>query len=173
VSKDNGRDRDDDVVTEPFPSTAKVMEEWLRVADGNPPEHMDEFFRFMSLWVAFNAYYTTQYTRGRNEWSQIKAFAEDQRTIDRHALAMKADARYHAAVRAIAERGVRSGSDDAHHAVGQERSVLSVVDCIYTIRSNLVHGDKVPTNDRDVRLVSAAHTIITILLGAHPRNDAD
>jgi hypothetical protein len=144
-------------------SPTEIMGKWYALSSGHDVDPGDPFFRFLAVWVGFNALYAcrTDVTGDRN---QVKHFASEQLAIESHYALLKCDEEYLKAVLTLKERGVTDESSGSHYLIGDQKDLPSVLDCAYQVRCNLFHGRKLPDDLRDERLVNASYTIVSKLV---------
>ena len=146
----------------------RLIRAWLQVARDETPalgENLAAFFRFMALWMAFNAYLTRRYPDSNGDHGKVETFAQDRPSKEAHCAAL-ANQDYLAAVQTLKEshgvRGIRDMRPNRNDVreIRNERCLREVMDCVYQVRCNLFHGDKAFSDERDHALVKAAYTIV-------------
>lgn len=143
---------------------SQIIEKWYALARGKDVERDDVFFRFVALWVAFNALYASQNTGDVGDWDQVRAFAGEPEVVDRHRQLLRGSEKYKRAVLALKERGVFDVSTRRHRTIQNEQNLSQVMSCLYQVRCNLFHGGKLPGNPRDEKLVQASYDLASLLL---------
>jgi hypothetical protein len=144
-----------------------IIRAWHPLATGGDIDRSDVFFRFIALWVAFNALYASRHSSDIGDWDQVRSFAGDPDAVDRHRELIRTDSDYDKAIDVLAQRGVRDLRDLNRGAVRRIRNrqnLTEVASCVYQVRCNLFHGGKTPENPRDAKLVEACHTIVLKLI---------
>ncbi len=141
----------------------RLIEAWLHVAEKeapglNPP--LDSFFRFMALWVAFNAYLTRRYPCPSGDHNKVREFARDESIVEFHQYCLR-DQDYKTAVQRFRQgvRDMHARRDDIYY-VNSPTCFTEVMECVYHVRCNLFHGDKEVASERDRVLVEAAYRIV-------------
>ncbi len=137
----------------------EIITNWVKISRQQAFETNDVFFRFMSLWIAFNAYFTFKYGNIRDT-EKPQRFAQEQKTGKRHQELLQTDSVYENGVATIAEKGVTELKSRKHYTIADTRDLCQVMDCIYTIRCNLFHGNKLTDDLRDQKLVAASLAIL-------------
>lgn len=145
-----------------------IVDTWAELALEGRIERADIFFRFVAIWVAFNALYTSRHSDEVGDWDQVRSFAGEVRAIDKHRQLLDSDAEYQNAVDILKEHGVYDVHRHVRRRIRDNRDLTSVASCLYQIRCNLFHGGKMPDNPRDERLVSAGYTIVSRLIKGYP-----
>jgi hypothetical protein len=140
--------------------------EWYELSRGESPLNPSFFFKFISVWIAFNAIYASRFSEEGNEIDQIKAFfwAES----NRHKKLCIESAEYRKAVETIAdwneEKGVWDFRNKRYRQLTDTRNPLQLASCLYSIRCNLFHGQKCPSSLRDEKLAQAGFQILEKLI---------
>jgi hypothetical protein len=137
--------------------------EWYRLSNGEVVDQSDPFFRFVAAWIAFNAFYSSRMHDEVGDWKQIRAYAGEPEIVDQHRKLLE-DREYAKAVEILREKGVYDTATRTHRVISDPLNLNQVTSCLYQIRCNLFHGGKAPGNLRDLRLVTAAHTITSRLI---------
>ncbi len=76
----------------------EIIEKWYTLASGGDIERGDIFFRFVAVWVAFNALYTSLYGDEVGDFNQIRSFAGNPKAIDWHRELVRCDSDYMRAI---------------------------------------------------------------------------
>jgi hypothetical protein len=165
----------------------KIALEWYSVSQGNSPKTgLDPFFRFVSVWIAFNALYASHAREGLvGDRKQMEDFCNDPMLKMRHDHLLENDIIYRQSITTILSKPVRSMrtrvrepgfSGDRrpihvrprsdHDIETRSKDIMEVLGVVYRIRNNLFHGGKQPYNPRDCRLVESAAEIVTRLIAS-------
>ena len=136
-----------------------IIVNWIRLSRQEAFETNDVFFRFMSLWIAFNAYFTFRYGNITDR-QKIQRFARERRAHGQHDKLLQNDNDYNKSIGMIKKNGVIDLNRKEHHTISDANDFCQVMDCIYTIRCNLFHGGKLTDNLRDQELVRASLAIL-------------
>lgn len=149
----------------------EIIRKWYQLSSGDEVDTNDVFFRFMAVWVAFNALYTYRYGRLTNQAGrpigdrhQVREFAKEAAVEQKHIRLLRDDAEYKEAVIYLKSKGVSDVATGRHWCIHDETNVLYVMMCVYQVRCNLFHGGKLPDSARDARVVSASYTVVSRLL---------
>jgi hypothetical protein len=143
---------------------SEIIRAWHTLATGGEVDRSDVFFRFIALWVAFNALYASRHSSDIGDWDQVRSFAGDSDAVDRHRDLVRSDPDYVRAIDVLGQRGVRQLNGYATRRIRDRNNLTEVVSCVYQVRCNLFHGGKTPENPRDARLVEASHMIVLKLI---------
>jgi len=146
-----------------------IIQTWYTLASGGNVERSDIFFRFVAVWVAFNALYTSRHSDETGDWDQVRSFAGEPEAIDRHRRLLNEDAEYGAAIALLRDRGVYSSNRNQRRSITNPTNLTQVASCVYQVRCNLFHGGKAPGNPRDERLVHASYVIVSKLIAPYLR----
>lgn len=142
-----------------------IVESWYQIGTRETLDIrcLESFFRFTAVWIAFNAIYSERYPRKTGgERNQVVAFAKDNSVLHARCLASRAE--YREAVNYIKSKGVVNVLLGTRDQVKDEAILEEVLNCVYTIRCNFLHGDKQPGDIRDQNLVQSGYQIIAGLL---------
>lgn len=145
---------------------SEVIAKWYTLASGGQIERGDVFFRFMALWVAFNALYGSRHSYRRGDWNQIRAYCQEQEVRRRHSQLLHDDSEYRDAVNTLERDGVYSCREGEKRRIHEEDELRQVARCFYQVRNNLFHGNKAG-DLRDEDLVAASYTIVSRLIEPH------
>jgi hypothetical protein len=145
---------------------SEVIDKWYTLALGGEIDRGDIFFRFMALWVAFNALYGSRHSYRRNERDQIEAYCQEQDVRSRHLQLLHSDHEYTGAVNTLKKAGVYSYRDREWRHIHELGDLRQVARCFYQVRNNLFHGNKAG-DLRDEELVAASYTIVSKLIEPH------
>ncbi len=144
---------------------ADIVQKWYTLASGGDIDRGDVFFRFVAVWVAFNALYTSLYGDEVGDFNQVRSFSGSPKAIDRHRELISNDVDYLAAINTLKERGVLDLSRrNWRRQIRDLNNLTEVASCLYQVRCNLFHGGKMPDNPRDERLVEAGFVIVSKLI---------
>ena len=149
--------------------TEKIIGRWYTLGLGGDIQKDDIFFRFIALWVAFNALYASHHANVNRDSEQVRLFALEREAIDRHQQLVQSDPEYLQAVRILKQRGVddtranRSASNRTA-LIEQENDFSDVALCVYRVRNNLFHGRKIPESMRDESVVRASYIILSKII---------
>jgi hypothetical protein len=141
-----------------------IIRAWHTRATGGEVDRSDVFFRFVAIWVAFNALYASRHSSDIGDLDQVRSFAGDPDAVDRHRELIRTDAEYGRAIDSLSQRGVRNLSGYGTRRIRDRNSLTDVASCVYQVRCNLFHGGKTPEDPRDARLVEACYTIVLKLI---------
>ncbi len=145
---------------------SEVIDKWYTLASGGEIERGDVFFRFMALWVAFNALYGSRHGYRERDWDQIKAYCREHEVRNRHSLLLRSDPEYRSAVHTLKRDGVYSYRNQEKRHIHEESNITQIAGCFYQVRNNLFHGNKAG-DLRDEDLVGASYTIVSKLIEPH------
>ena len=145
---------------------SEVIYKWYALASGGEIGSGDVFFRFMALWVAFNAFYGSRHSYERSDWGKINAYCQEREVQNRHSQLLRSDCEYGNAVNTLKRDGVYNYKGGDYRHIKDERYLEQVARCFYQVRNNLFHGDKAG-DLRDEDLVAASQTIVSKLIEPH------
>lgn len=144
-----------------------LIKAWVNLADKESPHlsgREDVYFRFMALWVGFNAFLTREYKHIRGDREKVRAFANESSSASLHREELSTPI-YSKAVEDLKERGVKDMQNiNRVYGINSSECFTEVMECVYQVRCNLFHGDKQVDDERDNKLVEAAHAIVSIHL---------
>lgn len=144
---------------------ADIIQKWYTLASGGDIDKSDVFFRFVAVWVAFNALYTSLYGDEVGDFNQVRSFSGSPKAIDRHRELISRDVDYLRAINTLKERGVLDLSRQfRRRQIRDPNNLTEVASCLYQVRCNLFHGSKMPDNPRDEHLVKASFVIVSKLI---------
>jgi hypothetical protein len=144
---------------------SEIIMTWHKLASGGQVDQTDIFFRFVSIWIAFNGLYTSRHSRDTGDWDQVRSFAGDSDAVDRHRQLLKTDEEYRRAIEVLRERGVGNVNRPAiRRHIRRVDNLTEVLSCVYQVRCNLFHGGKAPGNPRDENLTEASYIIVSKLI---------
>jgi hypothetical protein len=141
-----------------------IIRTWHTLATGGDIDRSDVFFRFIALWVAFNALYASRHSSDIGDWDQVRSFSGDPDAVDRHRELVRTDRDYDKAINVLAQHGVRDLNRGAVRRIRNRQNLTEVLSCVYQVRCNLFHGGKTPESPRDATLVEACHTVVLKLI---------
>lgn len=147
-------------------SLSTIVRAWYEVSQGKPPPGGDALFRFIAVWVAFNALYGSRYPKKHSEREQIIAFAGEPMAIDRHRELLIADQNYLDAVNYLHIHPVENLTRrrDGRAEIKEVENLNEVILAVYTARCNLFHGGKNFAVARDQTVANQCLVILTKLL---------
>lgn len=146
----------------------RIIRDWRSVAVDDTTH--DIFFRFIALWIAFNAYYISRYHRYDDSDARVadrkyvRRFGQEHENVARHRQLVKSRDAYAAAVQVLAARGVQDAVSGEITAVHDSADLLQVIEAVYLVRCNIFHGGKLRGEPRDEKVTSAAFAILSGLL---------
>jgi len=145
----------------------EITRRWYEISTHGATTGTDSFFRFIAIWIAFNALYASRHGSARGDRNQVKNFAGSQQAKQRHEELLTRDAEYQNATQYIGCRSVfDSRNPRRRYQVPSNRKLKDLLNCVYQIRCNLFHGGKQPDDVRDATLVEAGYTVISKLIEA-------
>lgn len=147
-----------------------LIKAWINLADKESPHlstsREDVYFRFMALWVGLNAFLTREYKHIRGDREKVRAFANESSSALLHREKLS-DSIYSKAVEDLKKLGVKDMQNTNRvYRINSSECFTEVMECVYQVRCNLFHGDKSIDDERDNKLVKAAHTIVAAHLKA-------
>lgn len=144
-----------------------LIKGWHGISSGEKVESVDVFFQFMASWVSFNALYNW-YSKNKSisgDKKKLKCFASDnEKARNVHKELLDENDSYRNSVGVLKARGIIDVTTNKPVLITDETNFEQVVLCVYQVRNNLFHGDKLVGNDRDEQVVSASYTIISSIL---------
>ena len=143
----------------------KLIWEWYGIAHGKRIGQTDPVFRFVALWIAFNALYQSKLPGVDGDRSQISEFSKNEEVNNEHQCLIQRESKYRKAIEVIKNKGVFNIKYKKQETIRNERNFQEVAICLYQIRCNLFHGGKTPSNIRDIELIKAACKILSMILG--------
>ncbi|MEW5860894.1 MAG: hypothetical protein AB1861_26565 [Cyanobacteriota bacterium] len=150
----------------------EIVDKWYALGSGKRIQ-LDEvpFFRFVAIWIAFNALYASRGSNREGDRNQVRRFAGNPKAIDYHQKLLKEDSDYQEAIEILKERGVYDTNlRRQHHPINDITNLTEVAECFYQVRCNLFHGGKIPNDSRDKNLVQASYTIVSKLIKPYISN---
>ena len=145
----------------------RIVDNWFRRAIGQDVQ-FDDFDRFVSLWIAFNAWGTYVFSKDKDR-EMVEAAKKDQRLIASFQNLVETDLSFLNHIKLLkAECPVRRnrpyrGHD--HASINQTNNFSEALEVIYVVRCNLFHGEKVFEDPRDRALVFNAFGVLSKLFG--------
>jgi hypothetical protein len=144
-----------------------LINEWHSVSIGKPIERKDIFFQFMAGWVSMNALY--------NWYGKAASLSGDKKKLTRfadandkakklHKSLLHSNAEYKNAVDVLSKKGILDVANGNRVFIADEEDFEQVMLCVYQVRNNLFHGDKLMGNERDEEVVTASYQIISNFL---------
>ncbi len=145
-----------------------LIKQWYSLASGSSAAEgaLDNgYFRFMALWVSFNALYNSrQWAANESDKKQVELFSErDKNARTRHQELMRDAAEYREAVFYLKEH-----QEKCRCKLRDEHDLKAVLGCVYRVRNNLFHARKVFGDLLDEELVHASHKIVSELMLIEP-----
>lgn len=148
--------------------TKELIGEWYDLSQTGEVDNIEVtngiYFRFMALWVAFNALYNSEDRSGYGgssgrESKQIKSFSAKKQRVDRHEQLLREDQSYIKAASCLREfANIRLSEqkfdDDLERVLQGARKV----------RNNLFHGKKLPGNLEDKGLVQSSYRVVSRIM---------
>jgi hypothetical protein len=169
-----------------------IARKWFDLALEGEVDPEDPFLRFIAVWVAFNGVCSWTYKRSRSgawrnrlreirrrknrnvkqRWvgdkEQVELFSTEEEAIDLHHRLLSKDREYKTAVSSLQEKQPVHNPDKPNNParIEDNTDLEQVLLCIYQVRCNLFHGDKMPekSSARDEGLVRASYRIISKLI---------
>lgn len=155
----------------------EIIRQWYRVAVDE--ERQDVFFRFIALWIAFNAHYVSRYhhfddTSARvTDHKYVRRFAQEAENVRRHRKLLNKRGDYASAVAVLAASGVRDVISQELFSITESTDLFQVCETVYQVRCNIFHGGKLRGNPRDENLTSAAFVVLDGLLAPVVQTDGE
>ncbi len=146
-----------------------IAQRWYTLASEGTIEQNDTFFRFVAVWIAFNALYASMHSYEEGDWNQVRSFAGDPDAVDRHRELLRSDSAYRECIDMLKHRGVYDPRNRRLRKIYKERNLTQVASCLYQVRNNLFHAEKMPGNPRDENLVEASYVVISKLVEPYLR----
>jgi hypothetical protein len=145
------------------------LKAWSSVAD----DCSDPWFRFIARWIAFNAYYSAMHP-SKGDKAGVKKMGVDPVWVGLHKSLLQ-EPNYKASVDFfISRNGVADMNDrgGAGHRVqiADLNDWNQVLLCIYQVRCNLFHGDKLPHARNDSDVVENADNILSGVVNRFLKN---
>jgi hypothetical protein len=147
----------------------EIIRKWYTLASGGDIEKGDVFFRFVAVWVAFNALYASRFYEVTGDKEQVHCFARERRAIERHQQLVHDDPEYLQAVRVLKQRGIYDTRTRQRTYISRESDLFGVALCLYQVRDNLFHSGEMPDNLRDETVVNASYIILSKLIQPYLR----
>lgn len=144
-------------------NTRGIVLSWLERSQGKNVK-LSVFDKFISLWISFNSWGTAKYNTDLDR-NIIDRFSRDEeiKEIYKDLLNNRTDKNFKENIRSLKQQCPiqknRGGKVNIHNLF----ALCEVIEAIYTIRCNLIHGEKAPNVLRDKTLVSLAYPILTEL----------
>lgn len=150
-----------------------IIRAWYEKSKTNTQQPNEIFDQFISLWIAFNAYYAAGKQQASSEYAQLEWVKNDHAELFCTTVKVQAD-KFKSFKNYIETKDQNKGFiQDLRYEVNEERhkkryrdlsSVSEYLECIYQIRCNLFHGGKDLVDAQDKKLVEFAHTTLSIFL---------
>ena len=142
-----------------------IVAEWYALATQGHRVPDTSFFRFLTLWVAFNGLYSLTFPDAKTEIAQVRSFGNWSKAKEAHSGALSPEqSGYRAALGVLRERGIFNFLTNKVEHLADEKDLSQVIELVYRVRCNLFHGRKVPSNLRDRKVVEAARVIVAELM---------
>jgi hypothetical protein len=148
-----------------MPSPQEYAAHWLQQSV-SPALGEDPFLRFMTAWIGFNALYAEQSKTVDGDRNQVREFAKDDDLVQRHSMLLrdKDFPDYRKAVEVLGAQGVLDLRKGRRHHISNNKLLLEVLECVYQVRCNCMHGGKHQADQRDRDLVTAGFVVVANLL---------
>jgi hypothetical protein len=145
---------------------SEIILTWYSISQGKQADQSSIFFKFISLWIAFNAIYDLRYDDEPNPANKIRRFANEKFILDRHLILLDSDREYRQAVINLADKGIidMQKPEDEPFKISRFGHLWQVMRCIYAVRNNLFHGDKQPGEPRDTKVVESSYIVLSRLI---------
>jgi len=140
----------------------ETIRQWYEIAAGHPVSNANAFFRFMAVWMAFNALYASRHSYCSGDNKQVQAFASEHEAIEEHLRLLEVDPTYLRKVLDLSEEPI--GGLLGKVQILDVRKLPQVCEALYQVRCNLFHGGKQLSNERDEMLVEASCYIVSRLI---------
>lgn len=144
-------------------NTRKIILSWFRRSQGKNVK-LSVFDKFISLWISFNSWGIAKYETDHDK-NIIDRLSKDKviEGIYKNLLNNKTDKNFKESVRSLKEQCPIQKNRGGKVNIRNLFELRQVIEAIYTIRCNLIHGEKDPNVLRDKTLVSLAYPILTVL----------
>lgn len=141
-------------------NTRKIILSWLERSQGKNVK-LSAFDKFMSLWISFNSWGTAKYNtdQGRNIIDRFSR-DEDIKEIYKDLLNNKTDKNFKEDIKSLKQQCPIRKNRGGEVNIRSLFALCEVIEAIYAIRCNLIHGEKDPNVPRDKTLVSLAYPIL-------------
>lgn len=149
-----------------------LISRWYQKSQKEGKEGDDVFDRFISLWIAFNAYYAGN-NLSESEYKQLDLFQSANKVLF-YSIVEENLTEFEKFKKYIETKPQNTGFiQDLRYPVGDEKnrkryqnlkSLCEYRDCIYQIRCNLFHGGKDIADAQDQELVKFALSTLSIFL---------
>ncbi len=109
-----------------------IINTWYRLASQGtiePNEEGNVFFKFVAVWVAFNALYASRFSNEAGDREQVIRFAGQPDVIDGHRRLTANDPAYVAAINVLAEHGVANLRNGNRRRIGNINNLNEVLGC--------------------------------------------
>ena len=142
----------------------KIIQQWYLLSSGENIDSGDVFFRFVSVWVDFNALYASRFSDVEGDKQQVLRFAQEFRANGTHLHLIRDDPQYRDAVDLLKQSGVYDTRTYRRRFIGQVDDLSGVMHCLYQVRNNLFYGGKMPENSRDENVVETSFIVLSKLI---------
>ncbi len=147
---------------------SKIIDNWY---NRSKDKKLDEFDRFISLWISFNAWgcHETGFDVDRKMLDDLK---KNPKMEDSYNKAKESESFLKSLCEMVDKKVLTYRSKPKEVWLDNEKSLDCLLEVIYRIRCNLFHGRKVPFDGNDAKLVKWARMILTpIFDNLRSRND--
>lgn len=133
-----------------------IIDKWYKTSKGDAVEP-DEFFKFIAAWIAFNSALNFRYSsppqdRKLRDREKVEKYSETKGPNQEHKRLLENDSAYRASVEFLVNKPLTDLRTNYKLKV-ETTDLRDVLTLVYTVRNNLFHGGKSPTNWRDRNLV--------------------
>ena len=140
---------------------------WLSLGIKGDFDRKDPFLRFIAVWLAFNSIYAEAFQTIDGDRRQVLAFASDEQARESHRRLVDTSIEYVDAIAVLSERGVHDVRSGRKRTVGSHKVLTEVLECVYQVRCNLIHGGKHLEDPRDRDLAHAAYVVVANLVSVY------
>lgn len=135
--------------------------EWLDFLEYNPSESNFKLYKFAILWISFNSYCNK--LKGKREWDKIENFARTyeeffNKTKKEHTFSSLLD-KFNLTNKKENRESVLNMKDKntKRYFKGSKDSCINYFSVMYQIRCNFIHGEKLPHDEEDTKLLEWAY----------------
>jgi len=157
------------------PETKRRIEGWFYKSEP------DYFSSFATLWIAFNAFYK-DYLPGRGDHETVSNIGGDKKLFALFRKLQESDSALRDNLKELAQELKDSPLTNMKyrrtHELPYDGGVdfsfccyKELIEIIYQIRNNMIHGDKDPESQRDEKLVRLAYKILHSFMAELINND--
>jgi len=136
-----------------------IIDNWY---NRSKDEKIDEFDRFISLWISFNAwgYHEIETDKDRQMIDDLK---KNQKMLESYDKA-KLDKQFMKKLHDISNDKIKTYKPKPEYVwLDNDKSLNTLLEMIYKIRCNLFHGRKDRNTERDKNLVKWARIVLTCI----------